>query len=301
MCESFGVFSWATAAIAVSRPSAAVVGAVVKFGSQEGVRFLVRKKAFVLWFARRRSFFDTAQLSLVHNPDAFCCPICLDDIAAGEGVILQECLHSFCKDCLVHSICLNESGDARCLYQDDKYQCNAKVQESVIKALVPDEVYQRYLNIGLRLAESAIPNSYHCKTPNCQGWCIYEDDVNFFECPVCNLTNCLTCKAIHEGLNCKEFQAELDRASLNNSEAKRTKKLLEGMLKTGEAMRCPRCNVILSKKDGCDWLCCSICKLEICWATKGPRWGPAGAGDLSGGCKCNVDQVKCHPKCLNCH
>lgn len=249
----------------------------------------------------RQALLDTAQLSLVVNPEPFTCPICLDDIPKSKGVILQECLHSFCKDCLVHSICLNESGDIRCLYQDIDYQCNAKVQESVIKALVPDDVYQRYLNIGLRLAESAIPNSYHCKTPNCQGWCIYEDDVNFFDCPVCNRSNCLTCKAIHEGQNCKEFQAELDKTSLNNSEAKRTKKLLEGMLKTGEAMRCPRCDVILSKKDGCDWLCCSICKLEICWATKGPRWGPAGAGDLSAGCRCNVDQVKCHPKCLNCH
>jgi len=39
-------------------------------------------------------------------------------------------------------------------------------------------------------------------------------------------------------------------------------------------MHCPQCKVILQKKDGCDWLKCSICKTEICWVTKGPRWGP---------------------------
>ncbi|CAE1177322.1 CAPN15 [Acanthosepion pharaonis] len=60
MRESFGVFSWVTAAVAVSRPSAAVVGAVLLvccrkvwfarrrsfFGSQEGVRLLCHKKLF---------------------------------------------------------------------------------------------------------------------------------------------------------------------------------------------------------------------------------------------------------------
>ena len=46
------------------------------------------------------------------------------------------------------------------------------------------------------------------------------------------------------------------------------------MVKKGEAMHCPQCKAILQKKDGCDWLKCSICKTEICWVTKGLRWGP---------------------------
>jgi hypothetical protein len=32
--------------------------------------------------------------------------------------------------------------------------------------------------------------------------------------------------------------------------------------------------IIVLKDVGCDWLVCLVCKLEICWATKGPRWGP---------------------------
>ena len=46
------------------------------------------------------------------------------------------------------------------------------------------------------------------------------------------------------------------------------------MIASGDAMNCPRCNVVLLKKDGCDWMRCSMCKLEICWATRGRRWGP---------------------------
>lgn len=101
------------------------------------------------------------------------------------------------------------------------------------------------------------------------------------------------------------------------------------LLKNGEAMNCPKCQVIVQKKDGCDWICCLMCKTEICWVTKQARWGPQvrhknteiirlvihkhqmanlnlvlppqGAGDISGGCKCRVNGVLCHPRCQNCH
>lgn len=46
---------------------------------------------------------------------------------------------------------------------------------------------------------------------------------------------------------------------------------------------------------------CPMCATKLCWATRGPRWGPAGYGDISGGCKCYVNGVKCHPQCRGCH
>lgn len=55
------------------------------------------------------------------------------------------------------------------------------------------------------------------------------------------------------------------------------------------------------KRTGCDWIKCIMCQTEICWATKMRRWGPAGVGDTSDGCKCKVDGKLCHPNCRNCH
>lgn len=46
------------------------------------------------------------------------------------------------------------------------------------------------------------------------------------------------------------------------------------MIEKGEAMACPKCQVVLMKKWGCDWLRCSMCKTEVCWITRGFRWGP---------------------------
>ncbi len=46
------------------------------------------------------------------------------------------------------------------------------------------------------------------------------------------------------------------------------------MVADGEGMHCPQCRVIVTKKIGCDWIKCTVCRTEMCWATKGPRWGP---------------------------
>ncbi|XP_077993540.1 ranBP-type and C3HC4-type zinc finger-containing protein 1-like isoform X2 [Glandiceps talaboti] len=238
---------------------------------------------------------------LIANVEEFDCPICFMPVDPGEGVILRECLHTFCRECLGEHIVHSEEAAVLCPFQDDVYACQSELTEREIKALVSPANFQKYLQRGLHTAENQAADSYHCKTPDCQGWCYYDDNNNFFPCPICGKQNCLTCKAIHEGLNCKQYQDDLKRRAANDTAAKQTQLMLEKLVTDGEALHCPRCNIVLQKKDGCDWLRCTMCKLEICWVTKGPRWGPDGSGDISGGCKCRVNNKKCHPDCRNCH
>lgn len=56
------------------------------------------------------------------------------------------------------------------------------------------EEYRRFLERGLALAERRTRNSFHCQSSDCRGWCIYEDSVNEFRCPICQALNCLLCK-----------------------------------------------------------------------------------------------------------
>ena len=93
--------------------------------------------------------------------------------------------------------------------------------------LLNEEEFQKYLQRSLATAESQAANSFHCQTPNCQGWCIYDDEVNDFDCPVCQKRNCLTCKAIHFPVNCKEYQDDLKRNAANDEAARKTKEYLE--------------------------------------------------------------------------
>ncbi|XP_018548639.1 ranBP-type and C3HC4-type zinc finger-containing protein 1 [Lates calcarifer] len=238
---------------------------------------------------------------LVPNPEPVDCRICYVDLQPGEGVLLRECLHCFCRECLRSVIMLSEEPEVSCPYRDDTYSCACSLQEREIRALVPAEEYERWLQRGLSVAESRCEGSYHCATPDCRGWCVYEDTVNVFHCPVCGKHNCLICKSIHEGMNCKQYQDDLAARAINDSAARRTTHLLKTLVQSGEAMHCPQCGIIVQKRDGCDWLRCTVCHTEICWVTRGPRWGPRGPGDTSGGCRCNVNNQKCHPKCQNCH
>ncbi|XP_058794151.1 uncharacterized protein LOC131665917 [Phymastichus coffea] len=230
------------------------------------------------------------------------CPVCLMITVPGEGVTLRDCLHTFCRDCVINVVRYCEDAEVKCPYRDADYTCESTLQEREIKALVSAEVYQQHLAKSIAQAEnSAGNNAFHCKTPDCPGWCIYDDDVNNFLCPVCKVNNCLTCQAAHMGRNCRQYQEELKYSKETDHESKRTAAMLEEMVCRGEALSCPTCAVVLMKKWGCDWLRCSMCKTEICWVTRGPRWGPGGKGDTSGGCKCGENGVKCHPKCNYCH
>lgn len=248
---------------------------------------------------REKNYMDfllTDEQHLVSNTDEVDCPICFSTLEPGEGVVLRECLHTFCRDCLKGRIVNSQDAEVSC-----PEACDSILLDREIKALLTEEEHKRFLDMRLSIAESRSEHSFHCQTPNCRGWCIYEDEVNEFNCELCNKTNCILCRAIHNGMNCKDYQDDLRIRAENDEAAKKTKQMLENMLQNGEAMKCPRCDIIVQKKDGCDWLCCLMCKTEICWVTKQARWGPNGRGDTSGGCKCRVNHQPCHPNCQNCH
>ncbi|XP_032682423.1 uncharacterized protein LOC116849402 [Odontomachus brunneus] len=239
---------------------------------------------------------------VIPNSESIECPICFVTYGPREGVILRDCLHMFCRACIANTIEYCEEAEVKCPYRDAEYTCESTLQEREIKALVEAKVYQQHLAKSIAQAENNAGNkAFHCKTPDCPGWCIYDDDVNNFLCPVCGANNCLTCQVIHTGKNCKQYQQWLQLSKETDQESRRTAAMLKEMVDRGEALACPTCAVVLMKKWGCDWLVCSMCKTEICWVTRGPRWGPGGKGDTSGGCRCGENGVKCHLNCNYCH
>ncbi|KAM6927246.1 ranBP-type and C3HC4-type zinc finger-containing protein 1, partial [Xenentodon cancila] len=242
------------------------------------------------------SLLATDDQNLISNVTEAECPICFCTVLPEEGIVLRECLHTFCRECLKETILSNRDAEVSC-----PENCESKILDREIKELLTEEEHQRFLELRLSIAESRSEHSFHCQTPNCQGWCIYEDEVNEFHCGLCNQTNCILCRAIHNGMNCKDYQDDLRIRAENDQAAQQTKQMLESLLQNGEAMKCPRCHIIVQKKDGCDWICCLMCKTEICWVTKQARWGPNGNGDTSGGCRCRVNNQPCHPNCQNCH
>lgn len=127
------------------------------------------------------------------NLEKFECTICFLEIEPRAGAVLRECLHSFCKSCLASHIMYSEDAEIKCPFIDDQYSCQSLLQEREIRSLVSKDEYDKHLARSIRQAENKIENTFHCKTPNCRGWCIFEDTSNIFKCPVCTIVNCLTC------------------------------------------------------------------------------------------------------------
>ena len=46
---------------------------------------------------RYREMVNADNAELVTNPEPFECQICYLDVEAGDGIVLRDCLHQFCR------------------------------------------------------------------------------------------------------------------------------------------------------------------------------------------------------------
>lgn len=247
---------------------------------------------------------DAENHDFIENRKVFECAICFTDAEVGDGVILKNCLHNFCKLCLIEQVINSEEFEVKCPNNDDDGSCQFKLQEREVKALVTPEIFEKHLEKSLKLYEAAAGSkNYHCKTADCRGFYeLMDANVRGFTCEVCEKVNCIGCKAIHQGKNCQEYQDELNPDAKSQRENAESEKAIQNMIAAEEAMWCPRCGILVTKADGCDYITCSACKLGICWRTKKPRQ-PINTenGLVIDGCHCMEKGVRCHPQCGNCH
>lgn len=137
-----------------------------------------------------KDLLDLEQQGVIYNTEKFECKICFTETDPGEGISIRECLHQYCNDCIRQTI--NHSEEARIKCPSDC--CTGYIHDREIRVLLPQNEFEKYAAKTLRIAESQEKNSYHCKLANCRGWCIVEDEVNTFDCPVCSSQNCLQCQ-----------------------------------------------------------------------------------------------------------
>lgn len=137
-----------------------------------------------------KELLELEQQGLIHNSDPFECDICYSDTGCFEGVLIRECLHPFCIDCVRNTINLSEDAEIKCPANG----CECLIQDREIRSLLTQAEFDKYTTKTLRIAESKMANSYHCKKVNCEGWCIVDDRVNTFFCPRCSSENCLPCQ-----------------------------------------------------------------------------------------------------------
>lgn len=67
------------------------------------------------------------------------CPVCYLVLAPGEAVVLRECLHAFCRECLQGTIRNSQEAEVACPFIDNTYSCSGKLLEREIRAVRPGE------------------------------------------------------------------------------------------------------------------------------------------------------------------
>lgn len=136
-----------------------------------------------------KELLELEEQSLIRTTETFECQICFTEIQPNEGIMIRDCLHQFCIDCVRGTITSCEEAEIKCPAID----CNCYIHDREVRSLLTQSEFDRYSAKISRIAESKATNSYHCKLPNCEGWCIVEEEVDEFICPRCSSVNCLTC------------------------------------------------------------------------------------------------------------
>lgn len=246
---------------------------------------------------------DAEDRDLIENFEAFECAVCFGEVEIGQGIILKNCLHKFCKECLIEQVKHSEEFEVKCPHMDDDGNCEFTLRESEIRYLVPAEIFEKHIEKSLKFYEGTNLDSYHCKKPDCKGFILVDKNLRGFMCQACGSINCIGCKAIHKGKNCQEYQDKINPDGRKNRENEQSEKAIKNLIEKGEAMWCPSCGIPVMKNEGCDYITCSTCKLGICWVTKKPRHAITKSnGVVVDGCHCRENGgPKCHELCNFCH
>lgn len=77
-------------------------------------------------------------LSYVRNVEAFTCSMCFELIAPSDGIVLRECIHEFCMQCLMGYIYSVRSITVKCPYKSDEYDCSELLQQRDIRGILPE-------------------------------------------------------------------------------------------------------------------------------------------------------------------
>jgi hypothetical protein len=177
-----------------------------------------------------------------------------------------KCDHKYCRQCIsdyiINKINISEVENIKC--PEGNAKCNNIYDNDLIKSIIPDKEYFKYLKFIRRNEISKIPNSVLCPYPDCDSYGISENinqlnknDVSgpkqFISCIDKNHLFCIKCLQMpHIGFNCNN--------KLENDFKKWVKK-------DKNVKKCPKCSFFIQKNQGCNHMICGNpnCRFEFCW------------------------------------
>jgi hypothetical protein len=186
------------------------------------------------------------------------CRICFEDIYTGEGAVILDCCHIFCKACTVGYITRKIQdfiSDISCP------SCDKIITHSLLQELLPKEQFDIWLTIALKHHLGNNRSIYfHCPTADCP-FIMEKLLFDVVKCPLCKKSTCSLCYGDHEEMiQCEKYK---EWKTLNNEVEDRFNALVEQRY----LVKCPNCLKYVEKNGGCSQVMC-ICKVAFTWTGK---------------------------------
>ncbi|EFX03734.1 hypothetical protein CMQ_662 [Grosmannia clavigera kw1407] len=191
------------------------------------------------------------------------CPICLGEVTEADRPISLACGHIYCADCFTN-FCAAGATSGAILCIGDAGRCRNHVSLAELHANLASDTLEDVLAASLdAYVRRHAQELRNCPTPDCTH--IYRagsaasaasigtsDAANVFTCRSCRASTCRLCHAAHPKRPCAV------RLAAEDAEMRKAKAAL-GL------QDCPNCSVAIEKRDGCNHMNCSQCKVHFCW------------------------------------
>lgn len=194
----------------------------------------------------------------------FYCKICMESQQV-EGSITLDCTHRVCASCLTAYLKsrINDNKvsekDLKCPIPD----CPAEIAEVTLSSALTAVDYSRLIKLREKL--TFIPSRGEvrtcCPNKNCRFTAYVLQKATKFDCKLCRLQYCLTCKAVSKASHKCTLSARL-RTELQSA-------ALEKKLELSGVKKCPSCREGVMRDNGGNFMQCvsSKCKsgTYFCW------------------------------------
>ncbi|XP_052773312.1 E3 ubiquitin-protein ligase RNF14-like [Mya arenaria] len=222
--------------------------------------------------------------------DIQCCEICYEEGQGSKFVLIPECGHFMCRECLTaHCELLVKEGNVLNILCPMS-ECKSHIPAFVLKEILSKEDFDRFDSLSLQKALNVMSDVTWCPRCNKPVICEPEQNLSLAICLNCMFTFCTMCmERSHQGEECEKARTEREKQAAD-SELRRMKgEVTIGMRKREREKKlenkrsdnyilemtknCPLCKSPIMKTGGCNKVTCGSCSGYMCWVCVRPIRG----------------------------
>ncbi|CAD8053607.1 unnamed protein product [Paramecium sonneborni] len=175
------------------------------------------------------------------------CEICYEQ----QNVLIIECGHNYCKDCLKNMFFHNGQVDLE-TFECPQEKCKQKLTEKTLKLIIEDfqTKYEQFLKQGILFGINNNEKLITCLNIKCNSQFLIWKNADYFKCQNCKMEFCLKCKLTkHNGQTCIQ--------ALRLKQITKTRlKFLKQVENSSTQKICPHCFIVIEKYSGCNFMTC---------------------------------------------